>query len=490
MIEPVSNDIPVELEAYHRQHQRRARIGLGIAGLGIAAALISGSGFLNHAKFTEAPPYSPALQSALTSLDGVLVDSGELLLAGSLIGLGGAMYLSDKNRSIDSAVSQSAESLALPAKSSRSSCASAVVKLGLSASIIVGVGVGALSVGIGNEITNGPDRPINALSDRADASTFVVQYPEAMPMLESDVDRKVGDEIVKIANKYGIRAVPIALLLSTTDYKGHELTSLTIGINDSHDPNLQQNTIDGREPVYIDEAAKLDLQKGAEVSVNGVRTVIVGKTHGSSAINRIGITTSEQIVDEVMRGDPEHAYHAIGIDTDPKTAANIVKEAESQLPPSPPNISSKHPVAISKEQYINNSEKFWKQNSKSITSVLELLSLNITLASVSALIGIGILRNVRELSTALATGTKEKVLQLGELLRALRTGITSSVAGIVTAAAISPIVNMSTSALRVGIGFREAMAGFGIGIGASLIGGISKVFHLKSKIDPKEHTGV
>lgn len=460
----------------------RAAVGLGFISCGMAATGVLIAGSLDDERFAQEMPFSETAQNVVNSVDDVLGTTGTIVLPASLLGIGavklGAVR-SSRLRSIDKRSSQelSDDGHSRPGvvrRSLRSVAAGSMpVVVGASAA------VGALTTGIGTEITEGPSRPITSLDNFAKGESMIVQYEGAMPMLESKLSEGLADSVTQSAAAHDIGVTAVSLGLHSLVYKGDSRTALTLGVSESRLPYELRSSDCDDIPVLVDEAARIE--NGATIHLNGIETYVVGEAKDISATNRIGVVMSQEALENCINKNDEVQSHALVLDTDLVSAQEVLDDA---------NASDEIATVISKDRYVENSEDFWESNVKPITNTLALVGLMTSFIAMGGNAVSRMLRNRRELAAKLAAGESVNRFRVTELVRAAKDGVLGSTVGVTAAAALTVPVNALESGMRAGLGLHEAMVGYAVGIVGTMGGTLMHIIRPGKVVDRSEHTRV
>lgn len=466
------------------RHESRIRvgIGLGITAVGMSIAASIASGVFDDERFEQPMPFNETAQEIVNSVDDGLAATGKILLPASLFAIGAVKLSSARSNRLRSIDKRSSQEL------SDEGHHPSFVRRGLrnvaagSMPVVVSASaaVGALTAGIGSEITNGPSRPIQAFGELAPGESMVTQYPGAMPMLESNISAALSRRIQDISQQRGVNATPIDLGLHSIQNGTQRLTGLTLGVEERNlPPELQSDSCE-TIPVYSDESA--GFKTGAKLMVNNVEVTVVGEAENISAINRIGLVMDKDLMGECIDKDQKPKSHAVILDTDQQTANEILAEAN------PGNKETA--TVITQDEYIKNSEKFWESNVKPITNTLALVGLMTSFIAMGGNAVSRMLRNRRELAAKLAAGESVNHFRATEMLRAAKDGVLGSTVGVTAAAALTVPVNALESGMRVGLGVHEAMVGYAVGLVGTLAGTLLHIVRPNKVVDPSEHTRV
>jgi uncharacterized membrane protein len=190
---------------------------------------------------------------------------------------------------------------------------------------------------------------------------------------------------------------------------------------------------------------------------------------------------SQEALESCVNKNDETQSHAVILDTDVETANDILDEA---------NISGEDATVISKERYRENSEDFWESNVKPITNTLALVGLMTAAVAMGGNMRSRMLRNRRELAAKLAAGESTKLFAATEMLRSAKDGIVGSTMGVAIAAGLTVPVNALESGMRAGLGVKEVMVGYAVGIIGSMGGTLVHIIRPNKVVDRSQHTRV
>jgi hypothetical protein len=477
----------------HEFNGRLARgVILAIGAAGVTAAILAGSH--TDGKVSRDLPFSEKAQEMVEGVDTALEYAGAVLLPASLAAAAtvkvGAKYNS-RMRSMDKLSSKELKDDGKTANGMLKRGTRNILTKYLAGGIPV-VATGAVIVGanmaaVGEEISDGPSRPIEAMFDAMPGDgpySIIVQDKTANPMLQSDISRPLVSNVLRAAAVHGVQASPVDLYLPSITHDGQDLTSLVIAFPQKPDSDLAYagDTIDCDDvPVTIDKSANIPV--GDHLEINGTSAVVVGETTNTSAINRVGIQMDREAVAACMKKMPHVAPDSMVIlGSDASTAQQILQEA---------NVESGETASVmTEQQYIESSQNFWEANSKPITNVLALMSTALAFISMDNITHARMLRNRTEWATKLAMQVAPTQMRMTELLRAAKDGSIASIVGVGAATVIAPAINFLESGLRVGMDFRSAMVGCAVGILGSVGGTLHRVLRPRRTINVSEDTRI
>lgn len=462
------------------------RIAVGVGFVAAAGAAIYGATQLDDARFAQQMPFSEQAQDAVNKIDDGLAVAGMIGLPVALAGIGVVKLGASRSNRLRSIDKRSSQEL-----SDDGYTRSNIVRRGLrqvaagSMPVVVtaSAAVGALTAGIGTEITDGPGRPITAFASFAPGQAMVTQFPGAMPMLESTLSEDLTRRISSQSRRRGVEATTLQLGLNSVQNGSQTLTGLTLGVQGDRLPSEMRagygcDTV----PVLVDSSAGID--KGTHLKINGVDSVVVGEAKNISAINRVGIVMDQEALERCVNKSETENSHAVVLDTDPETAGEILADAQGE------QIDPETAVVISKDEYLDNSKDFWRSNVKPITNTLALVGLMTAFVAMGGNVMSRMLRNRRELAAKLAAGESVNQFRITEIVRGAKDGVLGSTVGVGLAAALTVPVNALESGMRVGLGLHEAAIGYAVGILGSVGGTLLHVIRPKKIVDPSEHTRV
>lgn len=481
---------PAPSASKHR-HSSLERAVIGGAFLGAATAATVGIYFGEGSDERAAlpMPYFQTGQEVVTGIDDALQKVGEVGLVIALGTIGGVKIAAQRDsrrgsiaRAIDVASSKepTTDGNHEPGRTRRGLQKAFAGKVPAVAS--VGVALGAFTCAIGTEVTEGPSRPIRAFQEVLPGEAMIVQYEGAMPMVQSNVSAELSAAARAEATRRGIASIPLDLNLGMMiTPEGRPLTDLTVGLDVAPGSPLDWKPAQGCEmiPLKVDESA--NVTKEATVRVNGMTAKVVDHLHDSSAINRVGLAMDREAVNTCLeQSSGVSGDHAVVLDTDPETAKDILKVANADL---------REPgVVITKQGYIENSEKFWEANGKPVTNVLGLVSLAAVLISLGGNLNARVLRNRRELAADIARRIPISRLRFTELLRSTKDGVLATAIGVPAAMVATPVANTLVAGFRAGIGYKEAMMGAAVGLIGAWLSNILPLARLRKTVNPQEHT--
>lgn len=482
----VDYPVPVVIEGVFRKTSvSRSIVGFAfvVCGLAVGAGLLVG--VLSHGTFSRAFAFQPLAQRAIDRVQTGLTVAGAVLLPASLLLVGGAKLMARRNSlaaQMDSWSSYELTDLGERRPGATRRVLRALFAGGIPIIAAAGVCLAILTTSIGNEVSDGPNRPIEAVLQRlAPGNELIVGYAGAMPMVESDVSLHLARRVLVDAARHGVPAHLLRVDLGSLGVDGKALAALTIGIDVPRTSPLYWSSGAGCRlvPAEVDQAAGTPV--GSVFRDDGSLVRVVKTTSGVSAINRIGVVMDQHAVATCLQKDPTAPVHAVVLATNPGEAARLLRAADS---------NGETATVISAHQYLTNSETFWTANVKPITNILALVSGLVALVAMAGSVAGRILRNRRELAAKLAAGASSATLRGTEVLRAAKDGLIASILGTALALIIVPLTNATESGLQAGISRNDVLVGCAVGLLGCLGGALLRTARFERAVNVKESTRV
>ena len=202
-IDKVSQDIDHETR---RSNIERNLIGSGmvVGALALGAAIISGDAA--HLEITKSMPFIAEAQQAVDSVDNVLFRFGEVAFPAVLGTVGISKLLASRYPKFDYADTISSREMVSDHNQSSERFGRKVLRKVFAGKIAVlasiGVALGSFSASIGNEVSNGPQRPIEyALNNIVPGNELIVQDQSAQPMLDGGISMNLANRIQTLDQK-------------------------------------------------------------------------------------------------------------------------------------------------------------------------------------------------------------------------------------------------------------------------------------------------
>ncbi len=473
-----------EMIERRNQRQLRIRLAVGAGFIAVGAAVAGGiaSGLTQHDNVAVAMPFVPEAQAVVNNIDNVLVDIGEVAFPLALTTIGGVKLASCRSARIASIDKLSSQEMSDDGDRHKGTVKKAMTYAfagGFPFVATMGSMLGAITTGVGDEVTNGPSRPVVAISQYAPGDAWIVQSKDALPMVDQYLSLPLVSRIEAQANKVGVRATPVDLNLSNFDYQGENRTDLVFGIDMPASSPAAWRPSEGCKsiPLIMDEAA--NVKNGSEVEIDGINGEVVGQTKDMSAINRIGIIADRQAVKACLEKSADTPDDMVILDTDVATGNQILAAA---------NTDGETATVITKQHYLSNSADFWRSNVKPITNFLALVSGGLALVAMSGTMLQRMLRNRSEWAAKFASKVTDNQMRATELTRAAKDGVVASVGGVALATGVMPIFNALEPGLLAGVGFREAAVGAAVGTVGSIGGAAIRLVRPRKTINVVEHT--
>lgn len=475
------------LDQLERSDRREHRVRAAVAGLFLASGALAGvavvSGEASEIRFEKPMPYIESAQRAVNNSENVLSGVG---IAAFIVGLSGVALIKAGARRdvrlqvIDQWSSRDmSEDRLNPNRSFGKRALEATFAGRIPVMASIGAGLAVFSTAISTEVSEGPQRPIEkALSTLTPGKTMVVNYDGAMPMVESSVPKDLADGIILEAKLRGIQAQILDENLGVLTKGSQNLANLSLGVAmPVNSPLYWGGDRDCVSvPVAIDKSAGLAL--GENIKLNGVDAIVAQKVEGISATNRVGVLMDQRAMAECLRGNPDAPVHSLVVDADITQVQDIVEKV---------NISDFPTAVISKDKYLDNSQKFWESNVKPITSVLALFAGIFASAVAGSRMRESLIRNRREWAAKLANANSQAMIRATEYTRVVKDGILATVIGGSVATVATPVVvNSLESGFQASVGLKEVAVGAAVAICGSIAGAFKSLINPKKIIRPEE----
>lgn len=487
--EPVSFEefeppVPEVVIPQATRHDARVRFGLGVgacllAAAAAGAALEAGQG--HDGNITHHMPFVATAQRVAENVTPSLEDLGLFVFPAALAGIGAVELAARRNRRLAQIDTLSSTDITDGSHHLKSRVGRAAT-----VSLIVTTGAGALGGFVGSlssEISNGPNRPIVAMLGNMapGAQSMIVENAQAEPMVESSLNPQLVKKVEQVAATDGISATPFDMHLGSYKTKTTSGTDLTIAVKTVKASPLALGAGCSDIPVLIDTAA--NVPTGAHIAVDGVPATVEGHITNASATNRITVVTSEQALKECIEQDPNAPDYGILLNANEAQARQILAAANRLL--------DAPAAAIPTEQFIGNSEDFWKNNVEALVGILAMVALGVSGVSMSGATRQRLLQDRKYWGQNLSQGVSENTIRAVELLRAAKVGA--------KAAVISAPVSLGLTLLGAdtvmpgfgaGVGLREAALGAAVTTIGSVGGAAVQLIHPSKTINVREETRV
>lgn len=325
---------------------------------------------------------------------------------------------------------------------------------GTGLAILAVVLVGATS-GIEHEVTNGPLRPVDALTDLlgADADvSFVFQGPDITFMDDSSIPQ---DQVQRLVATSPAPVVPFGKHLFNLDGSSALQISVPDDLYDDVAGVVEPDGCAGRT-VIVDDTVGADV--GDMVHLNGVPLEVAKVEDAIAQMNRsIAILSDSTVRECILAGTSTAAFGAVVLSDD------IPAIAESLI------VADVDAVAVTDAEFRENNRDFWRANATPL-----LLQLILYLALFSGFAAAGerqssLQRNSREIGMLNATGVDFAMLEAIERRRALRTTLKATLVAAPVMVPVAAAFNASELGVHIGVGLTEVAVGFSLTLVAMLL---------------------
>ena len=467
---------------------KMSRVQVAIGSLMLAGAAVVGVAAATHNLPEGALKYEVAfeqpVQDAINAVDDELAVAGMILIPTMLAMVGGNKLLAYRSTKASFADKESSSEMSdtgktkktLPRRALETAFAGSVPAIAA-----IAAGLATFSASLGSEITDGPSRPIEAFGKYSPGEAWIVQDKNVTPMFDSFVPRSLTDTVATIAVHRGIRATPFDLLLGDEQYRDEARASLSIGAVIPAGSPISWNADRGCGDIRVAIDSNAGIPIGSQVLLNGHRVTVAAATQETSAINRVGFVMPIEAMSTCIKDNDRAPVHGLTLDTSVEAAQKILDEA---------NTGHKVATVISKEQYIKNSEAFWRANVKPITNTLSLVAFGFAGAAMAGAMGSRLFRNRREWSIMRANGVETTMLRYTELIRAGKDALVASAIGVTASVIVTPLVGFTSSGLRAGAGVKEMFVGAAVGSLGPILGTAIKLARPHKIVNKSEGTRV
>ncbi len=325
---------------------------------------------------------------------------------------------------------------------------------GTGLAILAVVLVGATS-GIEHEVTNGPLRPVDALTELLGADggvSYVFQSPGITFMDDSSIP---VDQVERLVAAAPAPVVPFGKHLFNIDDK----SALQMSVPDA----MYDDVVGAAEPeacsartVVVDDTVGADV--GDVVRLNGVPLEVARVEDAIAQMNRSIAILSDSTVRECILDRTSSGMFGAVVLTD-----DVAAVAEALL------VADVAGVVVADEEFRENNRDFWRANA---TPLILQLILYIALFSGFAAAGerqSSLQRNSREIGMLNATGVDFAVLKAVERRRALRTTLKATLVAAPVMVPVAAAFNASELGVHIGVGVTEVTVGFSLTLVAMLL---------------------
>ncbi|HWZ65893.1 MAG TPA: hypothetical protein VNX65_03800, partial [Patescibacteria group bacterium] len=220
----------VEHEELDNRSRIKVGIGLGLTAVGLVIGEFMTQRYGANIRLSHTLPFLASAQNAINHIDDTLVPVGEYGIPAAIGLVAGVKAWSPFNNLARFADTFSGREPNADNSSPKYSFGSLRRKVGSVSLALAGAGLATFTAAVATEVGNGPDRALDTLDSLVPGSSVVVEYPKAMPMVESVLNRELEAQIRKIASRDNIASHPFALNLGTYESNGHSNTDLIAGI--------------------------------------------------------------------------------------------------------------------------------------------------------------------------------------------------------------------------------------------------------------------
>lgn len=339
---------------------------------------------------------------------------------------------------------------------------------GTGLAVLAVVLVGATS-GIENEVTNGPLRPVEALTDTlADGRpiTFVLQSPDITFMDDSAIEVARMDDLVADAP---FPVIPFGKHLFNLDGR----SALQLSIPDDAFEQLSGEAVSSScvgRTVLVDDTVGSEV--GDTISLNGTQLLVAGVLDGVAQMNRsIAILADSTVRDCVLHGTSSAVFGAIALTGDRDAVENVLVRARIEA------------SAVTEAHFLEQNRDFWRANA---TPLILQLILYIALFSGFAAAGerqSALQRNIREIGMLNATGVDFRALQAIEMRRALSITVRATVLAAPLMVPVALAFNASELGVQIGVGLTEVSVGFSLTLIAMLAASRRALSQFRRRLD-------
>ncbi len=314
--------------------------------------------------------------------------------------------------------------------------------------------VGATS-GVEKEVTNGPLRPIEALTDLVSGSevSFVFQGPGITFMDDSSIPTSDMDRLVATA-PFGV--VPFGKHLLNLNDKSALQISVPDEIYKGMTGQFEAGSCADRTIVVDDTVGAAT---GDTVTLNGVRLRVVGVEPGIAQMNRSIAILADATMRECVQQGTSAAYFGAMVTTRDVGAVEDALQA----------AGIGNAAAGSHEDFAEKNRDFWRANATPV-----LLQLILYLALFSAFAAAGerqstLQRNSREIGMLNASGVDFRALRAVERRRALTITIKATLLAAPLMVPVAAAFNASELGMQISVGVTEVAVGLSLTLASMLL---------------------
>lgn len=329
--------------------------------------------------------------------------------------------------------------------------------------------------GVEHEISNGPQRPIDAMYEvitpGAESRATILQDRNVTFMDDSEIEKGKMDEFVDYAKEKDVTVVPFKKKLFNIEGQ----SALQVSIPDEQYKAItkQSGDLSCENPTIIVDDT-IDKNVGEKVSVNGYQLTVAAKHEGMAQMNRSIGVLSEKVMRECVQKNTDSSYFgAIIPNKSPEEINKLMKESGvfDAILGSVDQREFQEAMAGSSDHFDEANRKFWQKNGTAI--LLQLIGYigAFSMVAISSQRRSELQRNVREIGILNASGVSMKTLREVEQRRALRQTFKATAMGAPFVPVVGAVFNSAQTGLKVGVGIREIAVGTTVAWAASAFGG-------------------
>lgn len=338
---------------------------------------------------------------------------------------------------------------------------------GTGLAVLAVVLVGATS-GIEHEVTNGPLRPIEALTDVLGGGevSYVFQSPAITFMDDSAIP---VDQMERFAAVSTSPVVPFGKHLFNLDGGSALQLSVPTRLYERLTGRPESSVCDERT-VIVDDT--VGAQAGDNIRLNGVRLTVAGVKNGIAQMNRSIAVLSDATVRECIVNGTSTSYFGALV------GSAALDQVSATL-----DAADVDGIAVSEADFLENNRGFWRANA---TPLILQLILYIALFSGFAAAGerqSSLQRNSREIGMLHATGVDFNALQAVERRRALRTTLKAALLAAPLMVPVAAAFNASELGVHISVGLTELCVGFSLALVAMLLASQRALTRFRKSLD-------
>jgi hypothetical protein len=454
---------------------------LGAAAVALVAAEYVGYKYGGGFSLAHRMPFIPEAQSAVEHVTDDLVPVGEVLLPATVAAVAGVKLAGRWSPVIHRADKASSREPNTTDRPEPRRFAGLRRRVGAAA--VIGTALAGFTASLATAITEGPNDALDALNKPLPGDSLLVEYPGFMPMVQSHVNPALANQVRADATTRGIKTHTFSFNLGVVEYKGSSTTDLAIGIETPPGSPLYWNPNSGCTDVPILLDSSQGAKTGDHVTLNGTSAVVVGELTGAASSNRNGIVENEDALKTCTDQDPHEPSYGMSLETDPKTAKDILDQARNEI-----GLRNAPASIITKLREKANNAKFWDDNAKPLTSILTVAGGAMAAVAMFGSNRARLLRNRDQLAAQISVaGGSARFARATELLRSAKDGVVAFLRGTLVAIPASLVPNFIEPGFNAGMAFRETMVAGAAAIIGSVGGAAWSLIKLRSIANPEEN---